>query len=585
MVKVFFDVTVGSAPAGRIVFELRADKVPKTAENFRALCTGEKGRGRSGKKLHFKGSKFHRIIPGFMLQGGDFTRGNGTGGESIYGEKFRDENFKLKHTKPGLLSMANAGRNTNGSQFFITTATTPHLDGKHVVFGSVVKGMDIVRKIERVGSGSGRPSRPVTIVDCGELGGAAQQEKQQQKQQAAKEEAAPPAPPASASGAQPRVFMDMEVSGRPAGRIVFELRADKVPKTAENFRALCTGEKGRGRSGKKLHFKGSKFHRIIPGFMLQGGDFTRGNGTGGESIYGEKFRDENFKLKHTKPGLLSMANAGRNTNGSQFFITTDATPFLDGKHVVFGSVVSGMDVVRKLERLGSESGKVRGPVVVRDCGALATGKRALGGDGAGADASGAAAGAGASASGGTAGVESPTKKAKSGGVNPRVFFDISINSASAGRIVFELSKKATPKTAENFRALCTGEKGRGRSGKKLHFKGSKFHRIIPGFMLQGGDFTRGNGTGGESIYGEKFRDENFKLKHTKPGLLSMANAGRNTNGSQFFITTDATPHLDGKHVVFGAVRQGMDIVRKIEKCGSGSGKPRASVEIADCGQL
>ena len=524
--------------------------------------------------LHFKGSKFHRVIPGFMLQGGDFTQGNGTGGESIYGEKFRDENFKLKHTKPGLLSMANAGPNTNGSQFFVTTAVTPHLNGKHTVFGSVVEGMDFVRKIERVGSQSGKTSRPVTIVDCGMMGGA-------------EKVRAPPAPPAAVAaggGTRPRVFFDITIGGRPAGKVVFELRGDKVPKTAENFRALCTGEKGKGRSGKALHFKGSKFHRIIPGFMCQGGDFTRGNGTGGESIYGGEFKDENFKLKHTKPGLLSMANAGPNTNGSQFFITTEATPFLDGKHAVFGSVVEGMEVVRAMERQGTEDGDTRAEVKIADCGVV------------GAAAAGVAKEAGQKKranedSQAAVAVESPTKKSKAaaagsaGSVNPRVFFDVAINSSSVGRIVFELSKRVTPICSENFRALCTGEKGKGSSGKMLHFKGSKFHRVIPGFMLQGGDFTKGNGTGGESIYGEKFKDENFKLKHTKPGLLSMANAGRNTNGSQFFITTAATPWIDGKHTVFGAVREGMDVVRKIEKCGTGSGKPKASVTITNCGQL
>ncbi|XP_074316778.1 peptidyl-prolyl cis-trans isomerase CYP63-like [Silene latifolia] len=168
--RVFLDVSIGGDPVERIVIELFADVVPKTAENFRVLCTGEKGVGlTTGKPLHYKGSNFHRIINKFMAQGGDFSKGDGTGGESIYGGKFADENFKLEHSVPGLLCMANAGPNTNGSQFFITFKATPHLDGKHVVFGKVVQGMDIVKKMEHVGTSDGRPLKQVKIVDCGEI--------------------------------------------------------------------------------------------------------------------------------------------------------------------------------------------------------------------------------------------------------------------------------------------------------------------------------------------------------------------------------------------------------------------------------
>ncbi|RMY56303.1 hypothetical protein D0863_13020 [Hortaea werneckii] len=168
--NVWFDISIGGQSAGKVVFELYTDIVPKTAENFRALCTGEKGVGNAGKPLHYKGSSFHRVIKSFMIQGGDFTAGNGTGGESIYGEKFEDEAFDFKHEKPFLLSMANAGPGTNGSQFFVTTVPTPHLDGKHVVFGEVVAGKSIVRQVENTPVGeSDRPKQDVIIADCGEL--------------------------------------------------------------------------------------------------------------------------------------------------------------------------------------------------------------------------------------------------------------------------------------------------------------------------------------------------------------------------------------------------------------------------------
>lgn len=167
--KVFFDVSIGGESAGRVEMHLFGRVCPKTVENFRALCTGDKGIGKRGKPLHYKGSTFHRVIPGFMCQGGDFTDGNGTGGESIYGEKFADESFRVKHTKRGQLSMANAGKDTNGSQFFVTLGATPHLDGRHVVFGEIFDGYSVIEKIAAVGSSSGSTSAEVVITDCGEL--------------------------------------------------------------------------------------------------------------------------------------------------------------------------------------------------------------------------------------------------------------------------------------------------------------------------------------------------------------------------------------------------------------------------------
>jgi len=153
----------------------------------------------------------------------------------------------------------------------------------------------------------------------------------------------------------PRVFFNVSIGGKPQGRVIMELFKDKVPKTAENFRALCIGDQVSKITGKQLHYKGSGFHRVIPQFMIQGGDFTRHNGTGGESIYGERFNDENFHYKHDTPFLLSMANAGPNTNGSQFFITTVPTPWLDGNHCVFGKVIEGQDVVSMIEKVPTNS--------------------------------------------------------------------------------------------------------------------------------------------------------------------------------------------------------------------------------------
>eukprot|EP00802_Teleaulax_amphioxeia_P010751 Tamp_10780.p2 GENE.Tamp_10780~~Tamp_10780.p2 ORF type:complete len:273 (+),score=67.16 Tamp_10780:102-821(+) len=166
--KAFFDIRIGDEAAGRIVFGLYGNMCPKTVENFKCLCTGERGQNAAGQNLCYKGSTFHRVIPGFMCQGGDFTKADGTGGESIYGGKFADDNLKGKHRLPGVLSMANSGPNSNGSQFFITLKVAANLDGQHVVFGRVLEGYDsVVKAIEQVGSDKGPTSASVTIADCG----------------------------------------------------------------------------------------------------------------------------------------------------------------------------------------------------------------------------------------------------------------------------------------------------------------------------------------------------------------------------------------------------------------------------------
>eukprot|EP00928_Gymnodinium_smaydae_P033577 TRINITY_DN2400_c0_g1_i1.p1 TRINITY_DN2400_c0_g1~~TRINITY_DN2400_c0_g1_i1.p1 ORF type:complete len:732 (+),score=218.60 TRINITY_DN2400_c0_g1_i1:147-2342(+) len=210
---------------------------------------------------------------------------------------------------------------------------------------------------------------------------AAQQKVEEQARIAAEQKAAllarfakAPKEPVKPVNDNPLVFFEIGVDGKSIGHIEFELFADVVPKTAENFRCLCTGEKTVGKDGTRLFYLGSVFHRIIPGFMCQGGDFTNGDGTGGESIYGKKFEDENFKKKHTK-GCLSMANAGPHTNGSQFFICTDDTRHLDGKHVVFGEVKAGYDIVQKMETLGSMSGKTSKTITILNCGEVNTGEQ------------------------------------------------------------------------------------------------------------------------------------------------------------------------------------------------------------------
>ncbi|MFS7932242.1 putative peptidylprolyl isomerase [Helianthus anomalus] len=353
--RVFMDLSIGGEPAGRIVIELYADVVPKTAENFRALCT-ERGYGRDTKKrLHYKETLFHYINQGFYARGGDFENQDGTGGESVYGGCFEDENFMLSHGESGLLTMESLGKITNGSRFLILFNPQHYFDRFQVVFGRVIQGMDTLKKIELLGTPGGKPTSEVKIAECGEI----------------KDYVVIKNNAKEISKKNPWVFLDLSMNESPAERIIIELFADVVPKTAENFRALCTGERGQSTTGTSLKYEGLKFHRIIKGFAAQGGDISQQYGkTGGESIYGEPFEDEDYKLDFSEPGMLCMATRGPNTNESQFCITFKPLPHLNGRKVAFGRVIKGMETVQKMDRLGTLEGKPSGLVIITNCGQL-----------------------------------------------------------------------------------------------------------------------------------------------------------------------------------------------------------------------
>lgn len=395
----WIEVAIGGRPKGRMIFDLFWDVAPKTCENFRALCTGEKGRSLiSSKRLHYKGSRFHRVLPGFIIQGGDIINHDGTSGESIYGSSFSDENFVMKHDAAGILSMANAGPDTNGSQFFITTVPTAWLDGKNVVFGRIVEGMYTMKEIEKVGTKGGKPKRLVMITNCGirrkakvestsrtgtpsrtprtstsskranSSSSRRRRSDSGRRVSSSTSRASRSKTPRTSSGtrtpkskgkrssssaaskkerSRSKVFMEFSMDDEPLGRIVIELRNDLVPKTADNFKALCTGEHGHG-------YQGSRIHRIYHDFLIQGGDTTSENGRGGRSSFSTSeddpgfFDNENFSLSHSEPGIISMANSGPGTNSSQFMILLKGYTKLDGKNVAFGKVIEGLDILQDM---------------------------------------------------------------------------------------------------------------------------------------------------------------------------------------------------------------------------------------------
>ncbi|MFS7932563.1 putative peptidylprolyl isomerase [Helianthus anomalus] len=290
-----------------------------------------------------------------MLNASDSTKC--TGGESIYGECYDvDENFFVPHCEAGMLTMASRGRNKYGSCFYLLFNHLYYLDGFCVVFGKVIKGMDIVKRIELLGTPGGKPTSEVKIEECGEIKDFVDI-KNNVKEMSKK---------------NPWVFLDLSMNGSSAETIVIELYADVVPKTAENFRALCTGENGVSVTGTPLNYKGVKFHRISKGFGAQGGDISQKySPPGGESIYGKTFEDESSNLSFTEAGMLFMASHGpKNTIGCRFCITFKPLPYLNGRHVVFGKVIKGMEIVQKMDQFGTSEGTPSGLVQITNCGEL-----------------------------------------------------------------------------------------------------------------------------------------------------------------------------------------------------------------------
>ncbi|XP_071957472.1 uncharacterized protein [Antedon mediterranea] len=341
---VTMNIDIGGKKAGPIKIALFGNEVPKTVKNFVSLA--EKG-GKEG----YKGSQFHRVVKDFMIQGGDFLTDDGTGSTSIYGKYFDDENFNLKHYEAGWIAMANIGPDTNGHQFYIITKPTDWLNGRNVVFGKVIEGLDVVNEISSLKTNDkGKPLEKVTIADS--------------KVSKSNMEVTYDDGEVDALVTK-KAFMDISIGGEPKGKIVIGLCEKVAPKTIKNFEAFLTNPT------IKEGYKGSIFHRVIADFMIQGGDFLQGNGYGFTSIYGEVFDDENFKLKNYGAGWVGMANKGVNTNGSQFYITTVKTPWLDGKHVVFGKILDGMDVVRAIESNPTdEKDRPIKEVVIEKCGII-----------------------------------------------------------------------------------------------------------------------------------------------------------------------------------------------------------------------
>eukprot|EP00842_Homolaphlyctis_polyrhiza_P006655 jgi/Hompol1/6991/HPOL_002398-RA len=529
---------------------------PKTCDNFLALCKGDRTSAVSGVPLSYKGCGFHRVISGFMLQGGDFTNHNGTGGESIYGEKFEDEDFSIKHDKAGLLSMANAGPNTNGSQFFITTVPTPHLNGKHVVFGRVIKGMDIVRTIENEPKGEqDRPVRPVTIADCGVLAEG-------------EDDGVPP--PADGDVLpefpddsdvipedHPQEFLEHCAKIKALGNTLLKQALAAPAGSQESVNLFMAAIKKYQKAVRYLEainpspedieeldhaFKIEFFALKVSCLSNQSLAFSKLEQWESELSTSQRILSIAETLaaytarKPTAPLTVSPADQSKAYfRVGQAFVKQKQ--FKDGLDALAkAQSISPQDTM--ITKLISDTNKTIKDIEIRE-------KKMYQ----------------------KISIENPKPScllttaayarhslAAISIKRPRCFLDVQIgDSGEIGRIVCEMFVDKTPKTCENFMELCKGERVSEFTGRELKYKGCKFHKVKKGFMLASGDFVNGTGFSGESIYGPKFDDESFELKHDRSGLLSMSNMGPNSNSSVFHIMTAKAHFLNKTNVVFGRV--------------------------------
>ncbi|CAB1347204.1 unnamed protein product [Coregonus sp. 'balchen'] len=538
--QVYLSISADDEPLGMVTIELFSHIVPKTAENFRALCTGQKGFG-------LRNSVFHRVVPDFMCQGGDITNQDGTGGKSIYGDKFEDENFDVRHTGPGLLSMANRGRDTNNSQFFITLKKAEHLDFKHVAFGFVREGMDVVRSMGQLGTKTGKPSKKIVITECQTEAGVEAE--------------------AGVEGLDPEVEVVWEK--RPTPEEGQKARNLQLPSTffcgvgsdseaekdkTEDFeteirKAQALVETKSGEEDEEILFKERtklyRWERDLSQWKERGVGDIKILFHPDKRFYRVLMRREQV-LKVCANHTICQSMELKPMNTSNQALVWTATDFSEGEGKV-EQLAAKFKTAELAECFRKTFCECQSRMSQSEASALSSCQMSR--------------------------VQENSREA-----NPQVYLSISADNKPLGMVTIELFSHIVPKTAENFRALCTGQKGFG-------LRNSVFHRVVPDFMCQGGDITNQDGTGGKSIYGDKFEDENFDVRHTGPGLLSMANRGRDTNNSQFFITLKKAEHLDFIHVAFGFVREGMDVVRSMGQLGTKTGKPSKKIVITECGQL